>query len=209
VQIIVLGASRAGLALVRRLIAKEHEVVLVDPEASTIVEHMKLRVVFVDGVIIDLDVLREAGIEMADAVCAVSENENQNLMASQIAREMFSVKHVITRVFDTDDYRLFDGGGFVTISSPELTVDAFIRELGEEVAEKKVGFCEQNVLGHKINFSLIEPAEDLIGGKIRDLEDTDGRHVFGLIRHEKLQLAVPGLRIEKGDKLILATEKLK
>ena len=37
-QIIVLGASRAGLALVRRLIAKEHEVVLVDPEASSIVE---------------------------------------------------------------------------------------------------------------------------------------------------------------------------
>jgi trk system potassium uptake protein TrkA len=209
VQIIVLGASRAGLALVRRLIAKEHDVVLVDPEASSIVEKFKISVVYVDGVIIDLDVLREAGIDMADAICAVSENENQNLMASQIAREMFHVKHVITRVFDTDDYRLFDGGGFVTISSPELTVDAFIRELGEEVIEKKVGFCEQNVLGHVIGFNLIEPSEDLIGGKIRELEDTDGRHVFGVIRHDRLQLAVPGLRIEKGDKLILATEKLK
>ncbi len=208
-QIIVLGASRAGLALVKRLIAKEHEVVLVDPEASSIVEMLKLKVVFVDGVIIDLDVLREAGVEIADAVCAVSENENQNLMASQIAKEMFRVKHVITRVFDTDDYRLFDGGGFVTISSPELTVDAFIRVLGEEVTEKKVGFCEQNVLGHMISFNLIEPSDDLIGSKIRELEDTDGRHVFGVIRHEHLQLAIPGMRIEKGDKLILATEKLK
>lgn len=207
-QIIVLGASRAGLALVRRLIAKEHEVVLVDPEASSIVEKLKMNVVYVDGVIIDLDVLREAGIDMADALCAVSENENQNLMASQIAKEMFQVKHVITRVFDTDDYRLFDGGGFVTISSPELTVDAFIRELGEEVTEKKIGFCEQNVLGHKINFNLIEPPDDLVGSKIRELEDTDGRHVFGVIRHEHLVLAVPGMRIEKGDRLILATEKL-
>lgn len=208
-QIIVLGASRAGLALVRRLIARDHDVVLVDPEASLVVEKLKINVVYIDGVIIDLDVLKEAGIEMADAICAVSENENQNLMASQIAREMYHVKHVITRVFDTDDYRLFDGEGFVTISSPELTVDAFIRELGEEISEKKVGFCEQNVLGHTISFSLIEPSEDLIGGKIRELEDTDGRHVFGLIRHDHLQLAVPGLRIEKGDKLILATEKLK
>ncbi len=208
-QIIVLGASRAGLALVRRLIEKEHDVVLVDPEASSVVEKINLNIVYIDGVIIDLDVLREAGIEMADAVCAVSENENQNLMASQIAREMFNVKHVITRVFDTDDYKLFDGGGFVTISSPELTVEAFIRELGEQTVEKKVGFCEQNVLGHMISFSLIEPSEDLIGGKIRELEDTDGRHVFGVIRHEHLLLAVPGMRIEKGDKLILATEKLK
>ncbi|MBN1891546.1 MAG: TrkA family potassium uptake protein [Clostridiales bacterium] len=206
-QIIVLGASRAGLALVKRLIEKDHDVVLVDPDASTAVEKYKLNVVYVDGVIIDLDVLREAGIEMADAICAVSENENQNLMASQIAREMFDIKRVITRVFDTDDYRLFDGGGFVTISSPELTVEAFIRELGELVAEKKVGFCEQNVLGHAISFNLIEPSEDLVGSKIRDLEDTDGRHVFGVIRHERLQLAVPGMRVEKGDKLILATQK--
>jgi len=209
VQIIVLGASRAGLALVKRLIAKEHDVVLVDPEASSVVEAMKIDVVYVDGVIIDLDILREAGIEMADAICAVSENENQNLMASQIARELFSVKHVITRVFDTDDYRLFNEGGFVTISSPELTVDAFIRELGDDTVEKRVGFCEQNVLGHQISFSLIQPDDDLIGSKIRDIEDTDGRHVFGVIRHEHLQLAVPGMKIEKGDKLILATQKQK
>lgn len=206
-QILVLGASRAGLALVKRLVSKSHDVVLVDPEASSVVEKKKLNIVFVDGVIIDVDILREAGIEMADAVCAVSESENQNLMASQIAREMFQVKHVITRVFDTDDYHLFDDVGFLTISSPELTVEAFMHQLEEDGNEKKVGFCEQNVLGFKINFSLIEPPPELVGSRVRELEDTDGRHVFGIIRHEHLVLSVPGTRIEKGDKLILAVQK--
>ena len=78
-QIIVLGASRAGLALVRRLLELDHDVVLVDPDASDVAKKRGVDVVCVNGVIIDIDVLKEAGVEMADAVCAVSEFENQNL----------------------------------------------------------------------------------------------------------------------------------
>jgi len=68
VQVIVLGASRAGLLLVRSLISAGHDVVLVDPNSESIANSKKISVITVSGVIIDIDVLREAGIESADAV---------------------------------------------------------------------------------------------------------------------------------------------
>lgn len=204
-QIIVLGASRAGLILLRRLIRMEHEVVLVDPNAEEIITKNEINAVAVSGVIIDTDSLKEAGIETADAVCATSENENQNLMASQIAREIFHVKHVITRIFDTESHHIFDESGFVTLSSTELTVEAFLRELSETEEECTLDQCNTTVLGETIQFEVVSTDDSFIGTKIREVEDTDARHVFGIIRHDRMILALPNLRIEKGDKLILAS----
>lgn len=204
-QIIVLGGSRAGTMLVNRLIASDHDVVLVDPNADAIASSKKINVVTVSGVIIDIDVLREAGIETADAVCALSESENQNLMASEIASEIFHVKHVITRIFDTTGNHVYNFGAFSTISSPELTVDAFMRELEDKEIEGRIDFRTHHIMNEIVEFTVLTASPDLYGYRIRDIEDTDKRHVFGIMRDEHMILALPGLKIEKGDKLILAS----
>lgn len=204
-QVIVLGASRAGTMLVKRLIASDHDVVLVDINADVVASSKKLNVVTVSGVIIDIDVLREAGIETADAVCALSESENQNLMASEIASEIFHVKHVITRIFDTSGNHVYNFGGFMTISSPELTVDAFMRELEDKAVEGKIDFRTHHIMNECVEFTTLTANSDLYGSRIRDIEDTDKRHVFGIMRDGHMILALPGLRIEKGDQLILAS----
>jgi len=204
-QIIVLGASRAGMNLVRRLIAADHDVVLVDPNADSIASSKKISVVTVSGVIIDIDVLREAGIESADAVCAVSESENQNLMAAEIAREIFNVKHVITRVYDSSGLHIFNSAGFVAISSTEVTVDAVMRELEDRDMESLMDYNTHHIMGHSIHFTLLNVENSLVGLHIHDIEDTDGRHVFGVFRKESMILALPDMKIEKGDKLILAS----
>jgi trk system potassium uptake protein TrkA len=36
--------------------------------------------------------LKQAGIETADVVCAVTQNDNINIMAAQVAREVFGSK---------------------------------------------------------------------------------------------------------------------
>ncbi len=204
-QIIVLGATRAGLTLVMRLLAAGHEVVLVDPNADAAAESQNINVVTVSGVIIDIDVLREAGIESADAVCALSESENQNLMASQIAREIFDVKQVITRIYDIHGVHLFDKAGFVTISSPEITVDAFMSELEDGNHEAQIDHRIHHIMGQAVEFTLINVDEEIVGCKIKEIEDTDKRHVFALWRNSKLLLSLPNLKIEKGDKLVLAS----
>ena len=98
-QIMILGASRSSVFLMKRLIEKGHTCVLVDPKAQEIERQFNLGVLTFNGVIIDIDVLREADIGSMDIVCAISDSENQNLMASEIARDIFHIKSVITRVF--------------------------------------------------------------------------------------------------------------
>lgn len=70
------------------------------------------------GNIIDLDVLRRAGIEGCDAVAAVTNSDNVNVMISQIARDIFSIPRVLTRVYDPDRERIFAQFGLHTICRP-------------------------------------------------------------------------------------------
>jgi len=208
-QIMILGASRSSVSLMKRLIEKGHTVVLVDPKAQEIEQQFHLGILTINGIIIDIDVLKEADIGSMDIVCAMSESENQNLMASEIARDLFHVKSVITRVFASEDFHLFDDAGFLSISSTVLTADAFMRAIdGKLKKEDYVGQCMANVFGNSIAFTLLEADDSFVGAKIRDVEDTEGRHIFGIIRHDTLITTLPSMKLEKGDRLILAEKKV-
>ena len=52
------------------------------------------------GTGMDQDVLRRAGIEKADAFVAVTQGDNTNIMAAQIAQDVFHVRQVIARIYD-------------------------------------------------------------------------------------------------------------
>ena len=77
------------------------------------------------GTGIDEDVLRKAGIEDADAFIAVTNGDNRNIMAAQVARLVFEVPEVICRIYDPvreDTYRRL---GLTTVC-PTTTISAII-----------------------------------------------------------------------------------
>lgn len=63
----------------------------------------------------DLDKLREAQIERASAVIAVTNDDNTNIMAAQIARELFHVNRVIARLYDPERETVYRELGIDTI----------------------------------------------------------------------------------------------
>ena len=203
-QILVLGAGRAGLALVRRLHSIGHDVIVVDPDIDKTADSLDSSIIKISGIVFDVDTLKEAGIESVDAVCALTDNQNQNIMAAQIAHKFFKVPNVIVRIFETHELHIFDEAGFVSISSPELTVDAFLERIQSLTDEKPLDTCECEIMGQRARFLLLEIDNELIGCKISEIEDTEGRHVFGIWRNERLILSLPHYKIEKGDRLVLA-----
>ena len=77
------------------------------------------------GTGIDEDVLRRAGIEDAQAFIAVTNGDNRNIMAAQVARLVFEVPEVICRIYDPvreDTYRRL---GLTTVC-PTTTISAII-----------------------------------------------------------------------------------
>ncbi len=68
----------------------------------------------------DLDVLRQADIPTADAFVAVTEGDNRNLMAAQVARQIFNVKQVIAKVNDPIRADLYRERGIGTFSRTSI-----------------------------------------------------------------------------------------
>jgi trk system potassium uptake protein TrkA len=100
-KIIILGCGRLGAHLARRLDDEGHDVTVIDRTSDSFARlgsdfHGKM----VLGTGIDEDILRRAGIENADAFVAVSNGDNTNAMAAEIAKLVFKVPHVVARLYD-------------------------------------------------------------------------------------------------------------
>ena len=100
-HIVIMGCGRIGSRLANTFDAEGHSVAIIDlnPEAFA-----RLSADFggraIVGTGIDEDVLKRAGIEQADAFVAVTTGDNRNIMASQIAKEIFGVPEVLCRIYD-------------------------------------------------------------------------------------------------------------
>ncbi len=100
-NIVILGCGRVGAVLATMMDRNGHTVSIIDLSNDSF---QRLPNDFGGNLIIgngvDEDVLVRAGIREADAFIALTNGDNRNLMASQIAREIFEVKKVMCRIYD-------------------------------------------------------------------------------------------------------------
>ena len=137
-NILVIGCDQVGAALVRDLERIGHDISLVERDS----EQLKRLDGFDDysfggtalvGDPTDPDVLKQGGIENCDAVAAVSEDDSVNLMAAQIAKNIFQREKVICRVSDPHLQILYHKYyGLETICPTILTEQAVFRTLSKE-----------------------------------------------------------------------------
>lgn len=115
--VIIMGSGRVGARLANLLADQGHEVTVLDINASAFARlgpDFKGTTLLGNG--IDLDVLRRAGIERADAFVAATQGDNRNIMASQIAKHVFKVPRVVTRIYDPIRSDTFAALGLQAIS---------------------------------------------------------------------------------------------
>jgi trk system potassium uptake protein len=100
-KIVILGCGRVGAMLASMMDKAGHTVSIIDSSSDSF---QRLDPQFdgqtVVGNGVDEDVLIRAGIKDADAFAAVTNGDNRNIMASQIAKEIFKVKKVVCRIYD-------------------------------------------------------------------------------------------------------------
>lgn len=115
VKVLIVGCGRVGSRLAQELDRDDHDVTIVDinPDAfnrfaSRGVFDDSFRGSFVVGDGTEADLLRRAGADAADCFIAVTQGDNHNIMAAQIAQTVFHVAKVVCRIYDpirTDVYR--------------------------------------------------------------------------------------------------------
>jgi trk system potassium uptake protein len=198
-HIIIIGCGKVGAALAGELVSQGHDVVIVDSDPQLIQNADDLNCIKITGVPIDRDILRQAGIETADVLCATTQNDNINIMVAQIAREIFSVPKIIARIFNPVNRQVFDEFNLDTICQTELSVQAFLRKIAGETEENIHRIFSADIL-----YTQAPIDKALNGEDISNLSTDTGKLIFGLLRNGHLHLAVPGLKVQAGDELVLA-----
>ncbi len=116
-KVIIVGCGRVGATLAGMLDGDKHEVTVVDVDRASFAH---LPAVFAGTTFLgngsDLDVLRQNGVDKVDAFLALTEGDNRNLMAAQIAKQIFGVKRVLAKVNDPIRAEIYRAKGITTIS---------------------------------------------------------------------------------------------
>jgi len=118
-RIVIMGCGRVGAHLANTMY-RDHDITIIDhsPEAfERLSPEFSGRTVVGPGD--DPDVLVQAGIASADALAALTNRDNVNIMASQMARVLFHVPRVITRIYDHDREDTYHDLGLETICPTE------------------------------------------------------------------------------------------
>lgn len=116
-NVVIMGCGRVGAQLATLFDAEGHRVTIIDLESDAFRRlPANFRGIALVGNGIDIDSLRRAGIEAADAFAAVTQGDNRNVMAAQIARHVFQVPRVVCRIYDPIREEMYHSLGLDTIS---------------------------------------------------------------------------------------------
>ncbi len=128
--IIVVGCGRLGSSLARSLSGAGHRVTVVDWNPARFERIADLSdVEQILGTGIDVDVLRGAGAQECDALVAVTDHDNSNIMIAQTAEQIFKVRHVVARVNDPRTGPLLQTFGIQSVCPTQLAADALFEML--------------------------------------------------------------------------------
>jgi trk system potassium uptake protein len=134
--VIIMGCGRVGARLAQMLVVHGDDVLVMDVNPNAFARlGSDFRGSTLLGNGIDQEVLRRAGIERADAFVAATQGDNRNIMASQVAKHVFGVKTVVTRIYDPLRADTFTSLGLRAISPTLLGANRFFEELTGQPAE--------------------------------------------------------------------------
>jgi trk system potassium uptake protein TrkA len=162
--VIIVGCGRVGSELAKLLSAEGHNVVVIDQDQRSI---ERLGGTFNGLTLIGngfgLALLKQAGIEKADAFCAVTNGDNTNLICAQVAKRIFKVPKVFARIYDPQRAHIFKALGLDIISGTIL----FAAMLRDKIIESR--FSSYLIETKELGVIELEVKNNLIGKKIQDI----------------------------------------
>ncbi|MEV6595408.1 TrkA family potassium uptake protein [Actinoplanes sp. NPDC051346] len=204
-HVVIMGCGRLGSTLAHKLDARGHSVAIIDQNSDAF---RRLGAEFggetVTGIGFDRDVMRQAGIERADAFAAVSSGDNSNIISARLARETFGVSRVVARIYDARRALVYERLGIPTVATIRWAADRMVRHL---VPEGTVEVFRDPTSA----VSIVEAPlhRDWVGRSLTSLEDALGTRVAYLMRFGIGSLASPATVLQDGDQVfVLVTDDI-
>lgn len=199
--IIIIGGGRIGYYLSKALLDEGHEILVIEKDALT-VEHIEeeLGSICMQGDGCEAATLDEAGTERANLFIAVTDQDEDNLVACQVAKYKFNVPRIIARISNPKNEVLFKRLGIdVTVSTTNLILEHIELELPfhplTHLLELKSG--ELEIVEMKIS-----PTSTVIGKQIRELSLPPESILSLIVKEERVQVPTQDTILEAEDRVI-------
>ena len=199
--VIIVGCGRVGSELAKLLSGEGHNVVVIDKDQASF---DRLGGTFngltAVGNGFDLGLLRQVGIEKADAFCALTNGDNTNLISAQVAKKIFKVPKVIARVYDPQRAHIYTALGLDIISGTIL----FAAMLRDKVIESR--FSSYLIESKELGILEIEVKNDLVNKTIQEINMPQELLVVAIRRLDGVVLPEPQTVLKNKDILMAAVK---
>jgi trk system potassium uptake protein len=131
-KVVIMGCGRTGSWLANLLDAAGHSVTIMDVDAYSfrrLSPDFKGKALVSNG--IEEEALKKAGIEEAGVFIAVTQGDNRNIMAAQMAKHIFNVPRVICRIYDPLRQEIYQTLGLETISPTTIFAEMLKKRVEE------------------------------------------------------------------------------
>jgi trk/ktr system potassium uptake protein len=205
VYVIVVGAGKVGRNLGRELIAKGHEVTLVENNRQrylTLEDEFEHAVQYGDGT--ELWVLERAGIQRADLVVAVTGDDEDNMLLCQVAKEKYLCERIIARVNNPrnhDHFRLL--GIQPAVSATDLILSLIEHEVPRYGLVHLLALEEERL---EIIELEVSPNAPVVGASVSDIKLPEGSLIISVLRDGTGFVPKSDTVIEAGDEVLLVLD---
>lgn len=194
-HVVVVGCGRVGSGLATALEDQGHSVSVIDrrPDAFRRLPK-RFSGQRIQGVGFDQARLREAGIERAGAVAAVTNGDNSNIVVARVAREAFGVERVVARIYDQRRAAIYERVGIPTVATVQWAIERVLRRILPDVSD--VDWIDPSA-----HVALVERLlpKQWAGHPSSDLELPNVARLAALTRLGRAQVPSPDLVLQEGD----------
>lgn len=194
-HVVIMGCGRAGTRLARRLDKDGHSVAVVDKDPTSFhLLGLDFKGRTVTGIGFDPNILVEAGVERADAFIAVSSGDNSNIVSAMVAKDVFHVPKVITRIYDPRRAQIYRRMGIPTVAPVTWGTNKLMDLLFLKATHTRDTFGNGEV-----ELMELRVSEVLSGKEVRDFESPGEIHIASIERLGAAFMPVAGTKLETDD----------
>lgn len=206
--IIIVGGGKVGYYLAKTLVPEKHRIVVIEKDRDLcmkiVTELNSIGVAVINGDGTDVNYLTDADIENADTLIAVTGQDQDNLMACQMAKKKFGIKRTIARVNNPKNIDIFKKFGVDSaVSSTGIIADLIEREVDISGIKTLMTMKDSKV---SINEIIIPPNSCIADRALRDLKIPDDCIIMSIIRDNQVIIPNGYSCMKSGDTVIVVSK---
>ncbi len=203
--IIIIGGGRVGYYLGKALLDEGHEILIIEKNAAfcnIITEEMGSVCICGDGC--EAATLEEVGTGRADMLVAVTGDDEDNLVACQVAKYKFNVPRTIARIRNPQNEHIFKTLGIdVTVSATNIILEVIEKEVPTHSLTHLLTLSDKDM---EIVEVRIPPKAATIGKPIKDLSIPASSKLALIIpKDHNPHLPTPRTILREGDQIVALT----